>query len=421
MRPIFSLCLAVAAAGCAQPPASSPMPALPQLPSAAQPLAGSGYKVIYSFQRARYGKSPNGLVALKGALYGTTFFGGANGDKGEVFRITPAGQAHIVHSFSGYPSDGESPVDAPLAVKDVLYGTTYSGGSVLCYGSSGYSGCGAVFKVTPSGAEKILHSFSDKSNDGINPVGGLTAMNGALYGVTDYGGGNACSQISESHYGCGIVFTLSTSGAERMLHAFRGAPYDGAFAIAGLTALNGKLYGTTIGGGIMNCYLGCGVVFEVSTSGKERVLYSFYNGADGGAPEGNLVALNGRLYGTTASGGLSGNGTVFEIGTSGKERVLYSFRGGTDGAMPAAGLIALNSTLYGTTPFGGSRGCGSNNGCGTIFNVTTSGIEHVLYRFKGGIDGANPYTGLTALNGILYGTTRVGGSANLGTVYRISP
>lgn len=421
MRPLLALSLALAVAGCAQHPTTSPLPAQPQQSFVTQRTAGSSYKVIYTFKHDKDGKSPNGLVALRGSLYGTTFAGGANSDKGEVFRVTPAGRARIIHSFTGYPSDGEFPVDAPLAVKNVLFGTTYAGGGVICYGSSGYTGCGAVFKVTPSGSETILHSFSNKSNDGTNPVGSLIAMNGALYGTTNYGGGSACSQISESHYGCGIVFSLSASGAERMLYAFRGAPNDGAFAFAGLTALNGKLYGTTLGGGNMNCYLGCGVVFEVSMSGKERVLYTFQNGADGGAPEGNLVALNGTLYGTTASGGLGGNGTVFEISTSGKERALYSFKGGTDGASPAAGLILLNGTLYGTTPSGGNHGCGSNNGCGTIFSVTTSGVERVLYRFKGGSDGANPYSGLTDLNGTLYGTTRVGGVANLGTVYRISP
>jgi uncharacterized repeat protein (TIGR03803 family) len=385
----------------------------------AQPLAGSGYKVIYSFARDADGKTPNGLTAFDGVLYGTTFAGGAYHDNGEIFRVSPAGKAHVLHSFTGGPSDGAQPVAAPLVFKHRLYGTTYGGGNVICY--SGYLGCGTAFSAHLSGSEEVLHNFSDSANDGTNPGGSLISMNGKLYGTTEYGGGKACSQLYEAHYGCGIVFELTTSGDEGIIYAFRGMPNDGAFVYRGLTSLKGKLYGVTLGGGSSNCYQGCGVVFEVTRSGKERVIYVFENGKDGGVPEGNLVAVNGKLYGTTASGGRSGNGTVFEVTTSGQERVLYSFKGGSDGQSPASGLVELNGTFYGTTPYGGNAGCYASNSCGTIFSVTANGTERVLYRFKGGTDGANPFVGLTVLNGTLYGTTPTGGTANLGTVYRISP
>jgi uncharacterized repeat protein (TIGR03803 family) len=407
-------------AGCSLHNATSPLPA--QQPSTVtQPLTNSSYKVIYSFARDADGKSPNGLIAFKGSMYGTTFAGGAHNDNGEVFRITPAGQAHIIYSFMGGRSDGSGPVAAPIVSGDRLYGTTYTGGKSICYGSS-YTGCGTVYAVTPSGSEKVLHNFSLQDGDGINPFSSLVATNGKLYGTTEFGGGNACSQIYESHSGCGIVFMISASGSERSLYALRGAPQDGAFVLASLTALNGKFYGTTLaGGGNPNCYQGCGVVFEVTSSGKERVLHRFTNGNDGGVPEGSLIAINGKLYGTTASGGRSGNGTVFEITPSGKERVLHSFKGGSDGMSPAAGLAELNGTFYGTTTYGGNAGCYASNTCGTIFSVTAGGTERVLYRFKGGTDGENPLTSLTALDGTFYGTTPMGGSANLGTVYRIAP
>jgi uncharacterized repeat protein (TIGR03803 family) len=66
-----------------------------------------------------------------------------------------------------------------------------------------------------------------------------------------------------------------------------------------------------------------------------------------------LIDVNGTLYGTTWTGGYYGGGTVYSISTSGAEKVLYSFRGGGDGASPESALIYVNGTLYGTTVNGG--------------------------------------------------------------------
>jgi uncharacterized repeat protein (TIGR03803 family) len=73
--------------------------------------------------------------------------------------------------------------------------------------------------------------------------------------------------------------------------------------------------------------------------------------------------VNGTLYGTTPQGGASA-GTVFEVSTSGKERVLYSFKGVPDGAYPGAGLVDVNGVLYGTTTNGGV------SNAGTVFKVS---------------------------------------------------
>ena len=110
--------------------------------------------------------------------------------------------------------------------------------------------------------------------------------------------------------------------------------------------------------------------------------------------------------------------------------MLYAFKGGSDGANPLAGLINVNGTLYGTTAQGGDSGCrytGYPPGCGTVFSVTTSGQETVLYRFTGFRgDGAAPIGGLLAVKGVLYGTADAGGSCfssagGCGTVFSITP
>jgi uncharacterized repeat protein (TIGR03803 family) len=152
-----------------------------------------------------------------------------------------------------------------------------------------------------------------------------------------------------------------------------------------------------------------------------KVVYSFGGGSDGASPSGGLVDVGGTLYGTTSAGGSysscdyyqrSGCGTVFTVTLTGTEKVLYSFANAPDGASPNAPLIEVNGTLYGTTYFGGSRSCYGSiyANCGTVFSITPSGTEEVLHSFSGGpSDGAYPLGELIDVSGTLYGTTNEGG------------
>jgi uncharacterized repeat protein (TIGR03803 family) len=121
----------------------------------------------------------------------------------------------------------------------------------------------------------------------------------------------------------------------------------------------GNFYGTAFFAGDLNrnCALnhGCGVVYKLSKTGQETVLYTFTNGSDGANPIGDLVRDSaGNLYGTTKLGG-KGFGVVFKVGATGGESALYSFTGGNDGPGPVAGVVRDSSgNLYGTTAFGGS-------------------------------------------------------------------
>jgi uncharacterized repeat protein (TIGR03803 family) len=140
-----------------------------------------------------------------------------------------------------------------------------------------------------------------------------------------------------------------------------------------------------------------------------KLLYTFKGGKDASGP-GPLVQLNGALYGSSEFGG-GGAGTVFAVTTSGKEHVVYNFPGGYGAYVGGSKLTALGGALYGTTIDGGA------NALGTIFSVTMSGKLRWLYSFKGGKDGAQPTSNLAALNGSLYGLTYDG---DIGTVYRVS-
>ncbi|MBV9263617.1 MAG: hypothetical protein JO324_04785, partial [Candidatus Eremiobacteraeota bacterium] len=214
----------------------------------------------------------------------------------------------------------------------------------------------------------------------------------------------------------------TSSASYQQLYQFH-RQWGGTHATGGLVNVNGTLYGTTARGGAS----GNGTVYSMTTGGAHKVLYRFRGGSDGSDPHSQLLDVKGTLYGTTAGGGSANAGTVYSVTTSGAEKVLYAFKGGSDGAVPMAGLASINGVLYGTTSVGGGSGCSTSSsaGCGTVFSVTTGGEESVLHRFAGGSDGALPQAELLDVNGVLYGTTGIGGSCALsigcGVVYSITP
>lgn len=215
----------------------------------------------------------------------------------------------------------------------------------------------------------------------------------------------------------GVVFKITTTGAEKVIYRFKGGN-DGDGPSATLINVGGTLYGTTVAGGGTGCGgSGCGTVFKIATSGTETVLYRFQGPpGDGDDPEARLTFVHGALYGTTLQGGANDAGTVFGITKTGHEATLYSFQGGSDGGGPEGSLIDVGGTLLGTTFYGGARNLG------TVFGITPSGAEMVLHSFTGGPgDGANPASGLYNDHGVLYGTTETGGPGYNGTVFTITP
>jgi uncharacterized repeat protein (TIGR03803 family) len=192
-----------------------------------------------------------------------------------------------------------------------------------------------------------------------------------------------------------VLGALAQAQTFNVLYNFTGGTDGGYPSDAVVQDTAGNLYGTTGVGGDLNCtFGGCGVVFEVDTSGTETVLHSFTGGTtDGEAPNAPVLRDNkGNLYGTTVSGGGTGCdgygcGVVFKIDHAGKETILYSFAGGTtDGCGPEQGLVMDKSgNLYGTTFECGASGSGCGGyACGTVFKLTPEGTETILHSFAGG-------------------------------------
>jgi uncharacterized repeat protein (TIGR03803 family) len=364
---------------------------------AARPAPAQTLTVLHGFGSGTDGANSRASLIrdTQGNLYGTTAAGGAYG-YGTVFSLSSSGVEKILYTFTG-GADGGSPYGSLIQdSQGNLYGTTFSGGA---YGD------GTVFMTTKTGVEIVLHSFGS-GNDGGYPIGGLVRdAPGNLYGTT-YGGGV---------YGNGTIFEVTPSGVETVLHPFLWA--DGAYPWDALVRdAAGNLYGTTSLGGSY----GYGAVFKLAPPGTLSVLYSFTGGGDGKTPFGSLVRdAQGNLFGTTYSGGAYNYGTIFEVNSSGFERVLHSFTLiGRDGGNPYAGLVQdPNGTLYGTTYYGGK------GNWGTIFMaIPVSNIYSPMYGFAAGADGAGPFGGLVEdPQGYLYGTTQWYGTNGGGAVFKWVP
>ncbi len=156
---------------------------------------------------------------------------------------------------------------------------------------------------------------------------------------------------------------------------------------------------------------------QSASAQSQSVIYNFANTPDAGYPESDLVLdAAGNMYGTSLYGGVHGRGSVYSISPTGTETILYSFTGGADGNVPVAGVVLDKKTgnLYGTTLYGGTTGNG------TVFEVTPGGTETVIYSFLGGADGQNPYSRLVRSGTTLYGTTDSGGAYGYGTVFKVT-
>ena len=232
---------------------------------------------------------------------------------------------------------------------------------------------GKVFELTPNSdgtwTENDLYSFADGS-DGKYPSDGLIFdAAGNIYGVAAGGGPPP---------NWGLIFKLTPnldeSWTESVLYRFTGGKDGGSPASRMILDAAGNLYGTTGGGGNLNCNrpYGCGVVFKLDTSGKESVLHTFA-GHPAADPSGGLIFDGlGNLYGTAYSGdgGAHNGGAVFKLTPSSHGgwaySVLHAFQGKP--ALHPTGRLVLDKAgnLYGTT-----QECGGGMGCyGVVFEIT---------------------------------------------------
>ncbi len=396
------------------------------------------YSLLYSFTGSTDGGNPQGKMILdsSGNLFGTTVQGGdlscgSGFGCGVIFKIDPSATLTVLHTFTG--QDGLYPFGNMASdTSNNLYGTTSQGGG-------GTQGSGVIFRLNKvTGQFAVLHRFAGGTEGG-DPNGVIRDSAGNLYGTTFLGGTAGCG----NNLTCGTIYKLDHAGKLTVLYNFTGGA-DGGLPIAVIRDNAGNLYGTTLVGGDLNCQpntasgSGCGTVFELTSTGSLKVLHAFTGGRDGqniaavGASAAGLIRnAAGNLFGTSIFGGLQscktfpGCGVVFEVSGAAKEKVLYSFTGGADGYMPTYAPISDSAgNLYGTTTEGGFTGasCGLG-GCGTVFELDTSGQLKTLYSFTNTNDGFYPDYLTIDPSGNLYGETTGGGGnfGTAGTIFKIAP
>lgn len=299
---------------------------------------GGVLNTLYSFCAST--NCPDGAQPYAGLVqggnrnfFGTTNGGGANGNNGTVFTITPGGALNTLHSFCADPGCADGSFPRPVLVQGTdteYYGTT---------GTSGVHSRGTVFKITSGGVLTTLYSFCAVAGcaDGAGPVAGVVQdKDHNYYGTTGFGG----ITNSQCASGCGTVFQLTPGGTLTTLHQFNSS--DGNLPLGLVRGSDNNLYGTTELGGAFNK----GTIFEITPSGTLTLLHSFSAG-DGIHPQSAMMQdTDGSFYGTTELGGSAFNfGTVYHLVTG-----LAPFVK----TLPGAGRVGdaikiLGNNLTGTT------------------------------------------------------------------------
>jgi uncharacterized repeat protein (TIGR03803 family) len=294
---------------------------------------------LYTFNFTTGAAPSAGLsLATDGNFYGTAS-GGGTGRYGTLFRISPQGTYTVLHNFLG-GSDGAGPEAAPIEASDGnFYGTT-SGASGIFFST--------VYKYTRSGTYATIYQFDNAQGESIGaPL--VQGSDGNLYGTANQGG--AAKN--------GSIYKLSTSGTLLYLYSFPGGKY-GEFPSGLIQASDGNFYGTTSYGGTTGRY---GTVFKMDQLGEVSILYKFKGSSDGSRPTaGVMQATDGNLYGTTSARGANGYGSIFQLSLTGKFKLLYSFPAAI-GQNPSGLVQHTNGLFY------GSLQLGSTYGYGTIYSL----------------------------------------------------
>jgi len=353
-------------------------------------LAGA-FSVIHTMNAATEGNNSTS-VFVKGSdnnLYALCNSGGTN-NQGTAFNVSTSGGLTVLANFNGSFKFGNTPFSTFIKGKDsAYYATTSLGGAY---------GFGTIIKIC-GGTTSVLYSFN-KGTDGGYPKGKLLLANdGNFYGMTSDGGAK----------NAGTVFKITPSGTYTVTHVFNSTT-DGGNPVSGLIqASDGLLYGMTSTGGTGNS----GTIFKINLAGSSfNVIRNFVSATDGNAPVGDLVQANdGNFYGMT-----SGSAKIFKLTQAGVFTVIHTFNSSTEGYVPTGSLIqGIDGNLYGTCSDGATGSAGS------VFQVTLSGTFKMLHAFNTTSDGRAPKGSLLqGSDGILYGTTSIGGTYNAGTIFKLN-
>lgn len=366
-------------------------------------LGSNTYTKKLEFDGADKGSLPVGslMEASNGKLYGMTRDGGTL-NMGVLFEYDPGTDTYTkILEFDGTEFGSKPEGDLMQASNGKLYGMTREGGTL---------NFGVLFEYDPDSFIYTKKLEFDQINTGSEPRGSLIqADNGKLYGMTYLGGA----------MGRGVIFEYDVTTDEYTTKIDFDIYLKGELPIGTLMqASNGKLYGMTNRGGIMED----GVFFEYDLGSETFTkIFDFNARYEGSIPSGSLMqANNGKLYGMTSEGGnvITSLGVLFEYDPITSEYTHKFNFDGFNGRVPQGSLIqATNNKLYGMTSEGGS----SNNGVLFEYDPLNDTYTKKL-NFDGATKGRKPFGSLMqASNGKMYGMTRQGGASDIGVFFEYDP
>ena len=356
--------------------------------------------MLYQFNGGADGALPSGGVIqdASGALYGETAAGGTgpctshhglpqNGC-GTVYRLSSTGAFKVLTSFHG--SNGAYGTSGLTLIGSILVGATINGGA---------SDDGVIYALRTNGTGfTLIHQFSGP--DGVQPIGPLIpGKGGVFYGITTSGGPTGS---------LGVLFSLTSTGKFTVLHSFSGT--DGANPTTLRATPAGSLVGSTANGGPINrtyCPFGCGVVFSFDPASRQYAVLKTFDGVVESNPYIGSVGPDGTIYGN--------DNDLFSISPSGSYQVLGQSNSVIGFAPNSGPTLASNGNLYGTY----TQNNGNDN-VGTIYSYV-GGVFSLAYVLggSGSVPASQP---IITPAGALIGTTNYGGlCGNCGTIYQYTP
>ena len=354
--------------------------------------------IFLSVLDAAAGTDIKGNIEISGnKIYAAASVGGAN-NTGTIIELDYT--THVVKKLTDFGGDADGYLPKyglTPASNGKLYGVTQSGGA---------SNLGTLYEYDPMTDVVTTKVNFHNATLGSFPQTGLTSgVNGKLYGTTNSGGLNNVGTLYEFDPQTGnatVVIQLQRSG-------IAGSYWNGEV----VQSASGKIYGVSSLDGTDDV----GTLVEVDPTTKAVKRLMSFAGPDGRNPNtGLMIASNGKIYGTSSSGGSSGNGVLFEYDINASAyNVKYHFAGGSPGAQPSGGLIELNGKLYGLTQNGG----GVNYGVLYEYNLSTGAY---LKKYDFGVGQMAVGKLLYAANGKMYGQTMLGGDGNsTGVIFEYDP
>jgi uncharacterized repeat protein (TIGR03803 family) len=322
---------------------------------------GWSQTVLYTFTNENgSGSEPFGVTMdASGNLFGTAVLGGnssntlcGGGKCGMVFELSPGASGwteHVIHSFQGYPTDGQYPSgNIVFDQAGNLYGTTQEGGvgTQQCYSS----GCGTVWELSPAAngtwKEKVIHNFLGMTY-GDDPGGLVMDAAGNLYGATRYGGfgqRGTVYRLSPTKNGWigGVIFRLG-GALGYFPGTFVALNRQGNIFVSCENGTEGNIVELTPGAS--------GWTGQVVASSPQNVILG----------PGLTTDAHGNIFGTTTS-------TLFELETvSGAMQIvtLATMDGANEGTYPGLPIFDANGNLYGVDVVG--QGTAAD---GTVFEIT---------------------------------------------------